>query len=594
MPTATDEILKHSVTKDETEYYRAANIFLPLFHYSQPVSMLPELDSVNHWQKDAILTSTLRSERKWWASGVHTTISQVASTSWQVKGTPEIRAIRGQELLHTANGGHGYIEFASRVILDYLTTNNGCFIEKVHVTRAGISKLIGLMHLSSHRCRLTGNPDAPVIYMDVLGQEHEMKAHQVIFTSDLSGYGDGMGGFGANTLGFGMCAAERCYDAIRLQQAIEGFIYGRITGTKTNALDFVQGIMPKQIEAAVASAEADRLMKGNIYYKGVTLIASAGEQKLEHLRVNFAEMPNGFDRETETKLNLMSMALALGLDFQDLYPQAVSGGLNTSSQSQKLHEAARGKGLAMFEKWFAWVINTLVLPENVTFVLSERDYRDEEIQAGVSKARTDVVATQIDKQIITPEQGKQILVDMNELPSWVQPKDLTNSETLDDTEKPELEKPDAEGQPPAQESQAAEGQSADQQQQPDKEAKAKAIAQVTTKKENNGSKGSRAQVVDIPAILDEEIAAARKLFEGIVNRDSENSKKEKEGGQPTPAQDRQVKEYLSATRYTEITTKEAAEAAIASGVRLPVDVLRVWPGLDMKRRRELREGVKVA
>lgn len=515
------EVIKHSVTKDEVESLRSYNLWLPFGASSLRFKILPDLPDTEGREKDIVLTSTLKSERTYWASAVHTAIAQEAAMSWLVKSDVDQRMKRGQDLLHTINGKQGWVEFMQRHLRDYLLTNNGVFLEVVRATAAPASKIIGLVHLASHKCHRTGDVENPVVYEDMLGRQHVLKAHQVLFASDFTESSD-------DSLGRGMCAAERAYDKIRLLQAIEGFIYGKLTGTKTVALDFIMGITKPQLDQALVTGEIQKMQNGAIHYKGITVVPFMGD-KLEWKRIPFMDLPDGFNRELETKLGLMSYALALGMDFQDLYPEAVPGGLDSSAQARKLHEAARGKGLAIWEKWWEWVCNEFILPQNTSFVWSERDFAGEKLQAEISQMKTGDIKTKIEAQLLTPQQGQRILVEGEELPEWVLPQGEVEKLTLSDTEKPDEGETSPEGQAlPQSEAPATAGppQSQSQAQPPPAKldvnaalARALARANITRK-----ARGDKDDVFE--KLVEDEMDAARQIFEQVAAGGGRRSKAE--------------------------------------------------------------------
>jgi hypothetical protein len=122
--------------------------------------------------------------------------------------------------------------FLYQHLRDFLTTDNGAFIEIVRATRAAGSRIIGLMHLDSLRCQRTGDPDIPVIYTDRKGREHEMKYHQVMLFADMPDPG-------ATYFGVGYCAASRAYKSIYRMSAIERYGSEKVSGRRPLAIHFV-------------------------------------------------------------------------------------------------------------------------------------------------------------------------------------------------------------------------------------------------------------------------------------------------------------------------------------------------------------------
>ncbi len=90
------------------------------------------------------------------ASALYTIAIRDASFSWTVKGDAPLTVKATQDLLHNANLGKGWLDFAQKWRLDFLTQDNGAFFEVIRQSDRPDSPVMGINHLDSGRCRRTG------------------------------------------------------------------------------------------------------------------------------------------------------------------------------------------------------------------------------------------------------------------------------------------------------------------------------------------------------------------------------------------------------------------------------------------------------
>jgi hypothetical protein len=346
-----------------------------------------------------------------------------------------LRVKRTQQLLLHADAGAGWVPFVGKVARDYLTTNNGAFIEIVRASRAIGSRIIGINHLDSLRCRRTGDPEIPVIYMDRWGIEHELRWWQVISLCDMPDPR-------AESLGQGECAAQRAWRTIVEMAALNRYVFEKVAGRRPLALYFVSGVTTKQIEQVVAGAQESATSKGVTSYMGAAIAGFMSDKAPALVTIPLAELPDGFDPKQVRDDAYLRYAGALGIDLQELQP--LSGqGLGTGTQSNVLADKESGKGLMAFRQAFTHALNEMVLDDATTFVFTENDLRDQEAKAKIAQLRGAFVNEAIASQVITPSQGLQVLVDSDDLPKEFLEADETSFDDLSDTEKPIT--PDDEG-----------------------------------------------------------------------------------------------------------------------------------------------------
>lgn len=379
--------------------------------------------------RDDVLRSTLLYESGW-ASAVYIAVTKMSSLSWAVKGLG-LRARRAHDLLMDADGQDGYVSFLSKHLRDFLTTDNGAFIEIVRASDASGSRILGLFHLDSRRCTRTGDPDIPVIYRDKKNKQHELKAHQVIAISDMPEPGD-------LWFGVGYCAASRAYSAIYRQFALERYVTEKVTGRRPTSIHFVNNINEMGIRNAITTAEAENERRGYYSYLGAIIVPNIDPTATPGVAtVDMVGLPEGFSSEQERRNAYLVYANAIGLDPQEVDPQLLaSRALGTGAQARVIDDKASGKGLVAWRQMFTHLVNEFIIPETTSFYFRERDYRDQIQQAELEQLRTTNRKTQIDAGIITPEQALQLLVDVDDLPQEFLAQDETPIEEIGDSGNP--------------------------------------------------------------------------------------------------------------------------------------------------------------
>lgn len=431
MTIDTLELRKHSVTRDDVgEGAPLTFLVAPLV----PQHAVPGLPPRYSKARDMALTATLDLEDMW-ASAVYKTITKRTARGWEVKDSKDstTRVKRAQQLLLRFDGTR-YVPGMSKVLQDFLLTDNGAFVEIVRATRAPGSRILGLMHLDSFQCERTGDPSIPVLYRDGAGREHELKDYQVLSFVDQPSPR-------VRDKGTGRCGAGRAFRTIITLSAIQIYFREKVTGDRNLAIHIVNGISPDQLQGALSTAREERIQRGYVMYKGSVVIpAIKADQTLSNITIPLAEIPDGFDVEQERRDAYLRYANALGVPVQDIQP--LSGqGLGTGTQTIILSEEAEGLGLAAFDRDFTHALNDFVFPETTVFVWTNpHDMRDQKAKAEVDKAKADVIKTLTgdanNPGILTQEQGLNLAVDMNLVPREFLPVDQTPGGALSDEEKP--------------------------------------------------------------------------------------------------------------------------------------------------------------
>jgi len=410
---ATDikKLLQKSVTKDDVAQVLnggVLQIVVPWHRSEDSSAMTPQPPAYWTRGRDAILRSSLFKEAMW-SAAIGIAITRIVSLSWEIKGSVPQRVQDTQELLRGADGRRvGWVGFLSKQLRDYLTTDNGSFIEIVRASPAEGSKIIGLRHLDSLRCIRTGDPDVPVVFQDRRGAYHEMRDHQVMMFSEMPDPSEIYNGVG-------LCAASRAFPAIYKLSAIEWYLREKISGMHPLAIYIVNGVLDTQLREAVLATKSGETAKGVMSYMGAVVLGVPDEMQPNLVKIPLAELPDRFQRKEEFDIALLTYADVLGLDPQELQPLS-SGTIGTGAQSQVLADKARGKGLVAWREAFTHAMNEYVMPMDTEFAFVEKDYRDIQQSEDISTKRAQSAQVRLSAGLTTPDEERTMMIEKDELP----------------------------------------------------------------------------------------------------------------------------------------------------------------------------------
>lgn len=405
---------------------------LQLFVPSTPTrALLPPALPFGTWQRDRYLSITPRADAQWGAA-IGIAVAKVAALAWDVKSDVSLRSRRAHELCMLADsavGQGGWVQYIAKQVRDYTCTNMGAVTEIVRETLSFGSRIVGINHLPAVRCRRTGDPERPIMYIDKGGREHILNWWQVIYFSDLPDPDE-------ITFGGGLCAAERAYPQIIKMSALENYVYEKVSGSRPLAIHVINGLRTDQIQDAIRQAEEDQAASGFSSYMGAVIMATIKPDAGPAIAtIPLAELPDGFDAVSERARADLIYSNSLGLDPQDLVPLSNTP-LGTAAQSQVLHEKSKGRGLMMFRQAFVHAVNQMVFDDKTKFSFIEKDYDDQIKKATISQMQATIASQRIQSQITDANQERQLMVDRDELPKDFISQDMTTDTLLSDSDKP--------------------------------------------------------------------------------------------------------------------------------------------------------------
>jgi hypothetical protein len=396
---------------------------------TSPAPGLPQR-TVSTWNADAILSATLDLEDMW-SGSINQAVTKIAVRGWEISDSDDStrRTQRGQDLIMNFGGVACYRSELNKLVQDFLLTRNGCFMEVERESRSPASRPRALYHLDSLRCRRTGNQDYPVVYWDLSGHWHALRAADVIYFADMPSPR-------ANLYGIGRPAAERAFKTIVKLAAVETYFREKITGSRALKLVFISGVTKGQLEGAQTTANAEQERRGLTVFKGAIMVPTQTDTTINIAEVDLASVPDGFNVDAERKDAYLRYANTIGVPAQDIQP--LSGqGLGTGTQSMILDEGAEGRGIAIFPKLFEDKINWLLMPKTTTFIIKTNDTRDRKAEIEVKQAEATLVMTLRGTEqapgVLTSDQALNMLTDAGIVPKEFLPTDVTPEGTVTDS-----------------------------------------------------------------------------------------------------------------------------------------------------------------
>jgi len=342
------------------------------------------------------------------ASALYTITIRDAAFSWTIKGDQPRTVKATQDMLHQANLGKGWLDFALKWRLDYLTQDNGAFFEVIRQSEVETSPCLGINHLDAGRCRRTGVDDWPIIYTDRKGKDHKMLPHQVVATSDFPSPIE-------TANGVGLCAVSRMLRMAQLMRDIGIRDRERASGMDSKLLHIIGGVGKQALEQVLEGHKAQQIEQGyQRYSKPIIFTALDPDKPPTVATLDLAPNPEQFtgaSYDTVMKWYITLLAMGLGVDYQDLAPLP-SRGIGGSQQSLILHQKSKGKGPELFMKTIEHVFNFHgIIPKNVHFEYSEKDIADEIEQAELQKTNAETWKLHVQSRVLTPQSVRNILLD---------------------------------------------------------------------------------------------------------------------------------------------------------------------------------------
>lgn len=307
-------------------------------------------------------------------------VSRMVTFDWSISG-----GVKGvtyfQDILQNAELGEGWGTFISLILQDYLTCDAGAFIEIISSGDPNgpvDGPVLGIAHLDAARCQLTGNLEYPVVWNDpVDGKWHRLHTTRVARLVDMPSPS-------TKANGYGFCAVSRLLASSNFLTLLTGkYKPQKLSDAPPPGLLVLENLNTKQWDELKRQYEHDRRNIGADTWAGIMTMFSVDPTKpADAHMVEFAGLPDWFNFDIEVKTYVNIVALALGVDPQDIWPLS-AGAMGTSMQSEILHLKARGRGIGRFIKELTRKLNRYVFPDYLEFEIGGQDIEEDRDRAEV-------------------------------------------------------------------------------------------------------------------------------------------------------------------------------------------------------------------
>jgi hypothetical protein len=345
------------------------------------------------------------------ASAVGSVAMRNAAFEWKVEAENDRLQTAVTNMLNSSIAGQeqGWIPFITRFSLDFVSQDNGGFIEIIRNGSTPFDPVIGIGNLDAARCLRTGDPSFPVIYTDIKGTPHKLAWFQVISFSDLPSPIETM-------RGIGLCSVSRVLRYAQILKDLAVYKGEKVSGRFARAIHVVGGVSKSDLNDIQNQDQEKADNQGLTRFIMPMILASLDPEKsVSHVEIPLASLPDGFDLDIELKWYIATIALGFGGDYQDFAPLP-GGNLGSSAQSEVLHRKSRGKGPALFMKTIRDIFTYRgVLPRNVKFTFYEQDLGADLERAKLNEIHARTRATQLKSQEINVPMAQRLAVRMDEL-----------------------------------------------------------------------------------------------------------------------------------------------------------------------------------
>jgi len=250
----------------------------------------------------------------------------------------------------------------------------------------------------------TGDPKTPVLYTDRNGKVHKMPWYSVIVSADFPSPVQSMNGVGH-------CSVTRALRMAQIMRSIAIFKDEKISGRQFKEMHLISGVGRQQIRDEMTRGQEEANNTGNIRFILPAILASLDPEKpVSVATINLANLPDGFDLDTEMQWYIAGLALAFGVDYQEFAPLP-GGNIGSSEQSMILHRKTSGKSPAVYmRKKVEAYHNYGVLPRGYTLVYNDKDEQEELERQTVRTKAMEEYGIAVSRGILSPEMAAKSLV----------------------------------------------------------------------------------------------------------------------------------------------------------------------------------------
>jgi hypothetical protein len=222
------------------------------------------------------------------------------------------------------------------------------------------------------------------------------------------------GGYGTQ-----LCAVSRAFMAARILRDIAVYEREKVSGQFNKEIAIVSGVAQQELQDAVALTHEQMLNAGLTRYAQSAIVSGIDpSHPVSVARIPLATLPDSFDKDSTMKWYIAQLAMAFGIDYQELAPLP-GGNLGTSQQSMVLHMKTQGKGPALFMSLVENVLNNGILPKVVKFKFKEHDLKTEMDRADAAFTRSKDRSLRVKSGELDTKAAIDLAVQQGDLPAYM-------------------------------------------------------------------------------------------------------------------------------------------------------------------------------
>jgi hypothetical protein len=312
-----------------------------------------------------------------------------------------------QELLRNADFGRGWASFCEKMVIDYLRQDGGAFVEVIAPgapTSEPKGAIAGLSVLDSVRCWPTGDPEYPVVYWNRKAEYHLIHRSRVMQFQDMPDSDEMIPGYGMSAMSRAIAIAYR-------EILMSRYINAQLDDKPPPGMIGASGINDATMQKALATYRRDqngsdvspewgRLMW--IYPTDPSI-----PLKLEV--VQFSTPPEKFDWKVYSELDIDLLALAIGVDRQDLW-QLTGSNIGSKGQGETMAQKSRGKLIGLLRSEMQRKLNDL-LPDEYEFEFKYKDTQEELERAQIAQTWAGVATSM--GSVLSPDEQRNLVANQS-------------------------------------------------------------------------------------------------------------------------------------------------------------------------------------
>lgn len=296
----------------------------------------------------------------------------------------------------------------ARFLIDHLTQDNGGFLEVIGEGAPDgpiMGRFLGVVHRDSAKCQRTSDPRFPVIYRLDRGEAYKLHHTRVIEYSSMPSPDSRM-----NYVGF--CSVSRCLNIARNLLDIMIFEQEKMGSRPPRTVLVGSKIGTKQLSEAFQMANEVMDAQGLKRFAKTILIGNPDED-INLSMLDLAAVPDGFDKDASVKIGVAAIALALGIDFRELWPATVTGATKADASIQ--HLKAKGKGFGEIIQMIERLFGRKVLPAHLYLKFDYQDDEEDSLRAEIRRTRSESYKNNLESTAVTQRIVHEWMLENGEL-----------------------------------------------------------------------------------------------------------------------------------------------------------------------------------